>query len=263
MLSMGFYFLVLGLSIYQLFYLLPLYYETLKQLTTFDTGMHMLTFALFIAILSPLAGILSDRFGPSRVLATSTFIYLITSYYLIPSLNYYTPAAKAALLTIPLGISLGAFFAPISAMAIGPLKEKTAQGVSLMHYLRFLGGSLGTAIATNTLQMQEAVHYEGIAFMQNHDAVQRFIDNTADVINPLMGTSMAQAHGLLLAGRIQQLQALSLAFQDTFRQTFIFGALGSVFLILLLFTREKKKTREHAGIAGNRGSRTGGRRPPA
>ena len=126
-------------------------------------------------------------------------------------------------------------------MAIGPLKEKTAQGVSLMHSLRFLGGSLGTAIATNTLQMQQAVHYKGIAFMQNHDAVQRFIDNTADAISPLMGTSMAEAHGLLLAGRVQQLQALSLAFQDTFRQTFIFGALGSVFLVLLLFAKEKKK----------------------
>ena len=239
-LSMGFYFLILGLSIYQLFYLLPLYYETLKQLTTFTTGMHMLAFAVFIALLSPLAGILSDRFGPSKIVAASTIIYLVTSYSLIPSLNYYTPSIKAALLTIPLGISLGAFFAPVSAMAIGPLKEKTAQGVSLMHYLRFLGGSLGTAIATNTLEMQQAIHYEGIAFMQNTGSVQHFIDQTTDLITPLMPTAVAELQGRLLVGKVQYLQALSLAFQDTFRQTFIFGALGSVFLFLLLITGKNK-----------------------
>ncbi len=240
--SMGFYFFILGLSIYQLFYLLPLYYETLKQLTTFDTGIHMLTFAIFIAILSPLAGILSDRFGPPRVVVVSTIIYLFTSSYLIPSLNYYTPSVRAAILTIPLGISLGAFFAPVSAMAIGPLKEKTAQGVSLMHYLRFLGGSLGTAIATNTLEMQQAVHYDGIGILQNTHYVQRFIDRTTDMIAPLMSTGLAEARGHLLLARVQHLQALSLAFQDTFRQTFVFGALGSVFLILLLITGRKKAT---------------------
>ncbi len=243
--SMGFYFLVLGLSIYQLFYLLPLYYETLKQLTTFDTGIHMLTFAIFIAILSPLAGILSDRFGPPKVVVVSTIIYLITSYYLIPSLNYYTPSVKAAVLTIPLGISLGAFFAPVSAMAIGPLKEKTAQGVSLMHYFRFLGGSLGTAIATNTLEMQQAVHYDGIAVLQNTHYVQRFIDRTADLITPLMSTGMADIKGHLLLARVQQLQALSLAFQDTFRQTFVFGALGSLFLLMLLITDRKKSASQN------------------
>jgi DHA2 family multidrug resistance protein len=238
--SMGFYFLVLGLSIYQLFYLLPLYYETLKHLTTFDTGIHMLAFAIFIAILSPLAGILSDRFGPPKVVVVSTIIYLITSYYLIPSLDYYTPSVKAAVLTIPLGISLGSFFAPVTAMAIGPLKEKTAQGVSLMHYLRFLGGSLGTAIATNTLEMRQAVHYEGIASLQNTHYVQQFIDHATDMLKPLMSTPLAEARAHLLLAEVQHVKALSLAFQDTFRQTFIFGAMGSFFLILLLINARKK-----------------------
>ena len=31
------------------------------------------------------------------------------------------------------------------ALALGKLGDKTAQGVSLMHYLRFLGGSLGNS----------------------------------------------------------------------------------------------------------------------
>ena len=233
-LSMGFYFLVMGLSIYQLFYLLPLYYENLKHLGTFDTGIHMLAFAIFIAILSPVAGILSDRFGPARILVASTIIYLITSAYLIPSLNYYTPSVRAALITIPLGIALGSFFAPVSTMALGKLGRHTSQGVSIMHYLRFLGGSLGTAMATNTLEFRQAIHNEGIADLQNYHYVQDFITSTGLELASLMPTDLAVArsHGLL--AQIQNLKALSLAFQDTFRHTAFFGALGSLFLLLLI-----------------------------
>ncbi len=240
-LSMGFYFLVMGLSIYQLFYLLPLYYETLKHLGTFDTGLHMLTFAIFIAILSPLAGVLSDKYGPTMVLMVSTTIYLITSFYLIPSLNYYTPSVQAALITIPLGVSLGSFFAPTSAMALGKLGRHTSQGVSIMHYLRFLGGSLGTAMATNTLEMSQAVHYEGIADMQNYNYVHNFATSVADKISPFMSADLAAVKGYGFQIQVQHLKALSLAFQDTFRHTSIFGAMGSVFLLLLIIDARRAK----------------------
>ena len=240
-LSMGFYFFVMGLSIYQLFYLLPLYYENLKQLGTFDTGVHMLAFAIFIAIFSPMAGILSDRFGPHRVLAGSCLLYLFTSYYLIPSLNYYTPSVRAAVITIPLGIGLGCFFAPLSAMALGRLKEKTAQGVSLMHYLRFVGGSLGTAIATNTLEKSQAIHFDGIGIMQNYDYVHRYVNVAAMRLSALFPAKAAAEKAHIFFGKVQGLHALSFAFQDTFRHCFIFAALGSIFLILILLIEKPQK----------------------
>ncbi|MDA8163977.1 MAG: DHA2 family efflux MFS transporter permease subunit [Desulfobacteraceae bacterium] len=240
-LSMGFYFTTMGLSIYQLFYLLPLYYETLKGLPTFDTGLHMLAFAIFIAIVSPLAGILSDRFGPPRVLVVSAAIYLFTSYELIPSLNYYTPSVQAAMLTVPLGIALGSFFAPVSALALGRLGDKTAQGVSLMHYLRFLGGSLGTAIATNTLEMKQALHFEGIGLLQNHGYVSGYVQEQAAALSAFLPAGQAEARAQGLLGQIQAVQAKSFAFQDTFRACFYFALLGTVFLLLLLLTGKRKK----------------------
>jgi len=244
-LSMGFYFLVMGLSIYQIFYLLPLYYENLKHLGTFDTGIHMLSFAIFIAILSPLAGILSDRYGPPRILVASLTLYIFTSYYLIPSLNYYTPSMQAVLITIPLGIALGSFFAPVSAMALGKLGPYTAQGVSIMHYLRFLGGSLGTAMATNTLILRQAVHYEGISDLQNYGYVHDLVTAAGHKLAPLMSYDLAVAKGYGLLAKVQNLKALSLAFQDTFRQTSFFGVLGSIFLILLILdARRTRKLQE-------------------
>ncbi len=240
-LSLGFYFLVLGLSIYQIFFLLPLYYENLKHLGTFDTGLHMLSFAIFIAILSPLAGILSDRFGPPRILVISLTIYMFTSFYLIPSLNYYTPSVRAILITIPLGIALGSFFAPVSAMALGKLGPYTAQGVSIMHYLRFLGGSLGTAMATNTLILKQAVHYEGIADLQNFGYVHNLVTAAGRKLTSLMSPDLAVAKGYGLLAKVQNLKALSLAFQDTFRHASFSGALGALFLLLLILDARRTK----------------------
>ncbi len=241
-LSMGFYFFVLGLSIYQIFYLLPLYYENLKQLSTFDTGLHMLVFAIFIAICSPLAGILSDRFGAQKILLIGTLTYLMTSFFLLPSLNYYTPSVRAALLTIPLGISLGSFFAPLSALALKNLGPYTALGVSLMHYLRFVGGSLGTAIATNTLTKSATVHYEGISVMQNTAHLHQQLPQLATRLGTDPETAAIKAR--LMLAKVQQLQATSHAFQDTFRHGFIFAIIGSSFLLAIfaVLHYQNKKT---------------------
>jgi DHA2 family multidrug resistance protein len=243
-LSMGFYFTTMGLSIYQLFYMLPLYYETLKMLPTFQTGLHMLAFAIFIAMVSPLAGILSDRYGPPKVLVFSAAIYLCTSYFLIPSLNYYTPSVRAAVLTIPLGISLGAFFAPVSALALGKLGDKTAQGVSLMHYLRFLGGSLGTAIATNHLEKSQVVHFENIALLQNQAYINHWLDQRAAELGQFFPPGVAELKARILLGTAQGLQARSYAFQDTFRHGFIFALVGTIFLALLIIDNRRKKVRQ-------------------
>jgi DHA2 family multidrug resistance protein len=245
-LSMGFYFTTMGLSIYQLFYMLPLYYETLKMLPTFDTGLHMLAFAIFIAMVSPLAGILSDRYGPQKVLVVSAAIYLCTSYFLIPSLNYYTPSVRAALLTIPLGISLGAFFAPVSALALGKLGDRTAQGVSLMHYLRFLGGSLGTAIATNHLEKSQAMHFENIALLQNTSYINQWLAQRSAEFGRYFPPGLAEIKARILLGTAQGVQARSVAFQDTFRNSFIFAVVGVIFLALLIIEGHRQKNRPAA-----------------
>jgi len=241
-LSMGFYFFVLGLSIYQVFFLLPLYYENLKHLSTFDTGLHMLVFAIFIAICSPLAGILSDRFGAQKILLIGTITYLITSFFLLPSLNYYTPSVRAALLTIPLGISLGSFFAPLSALALKNLGTYTALGVSLMHYLRFIGGSFGTAIATNSLTKSATLHYEGISVMQNVAHLHQQLPQLAAKLGS--DPTAAGIKARLMLGKVQQLQATSHAFQDTFRHGFLFAAIGSSFLLAIFVVLHYQKKDE-------------------
>ena len=145
--------------------------------------------------------------------------------------------------TMPLGIGMGCFFAPLSAMALGRLGDKTALGVSLMHYLRFVGGALGTAVATNILEKSQAIHIEGIGTMQNYGYVRRYLDSIIPHLSKLFPHDAAVGKAHVFFDRVQNLQALSFAFQDTFRHSFIFALIGSSFLILILVNERMKKSK--------------------
>jgi len=234
------YALTLGLSMYQLFYLLPLYYENLKGYTTLQTGLHMLGFAIFIGLTSFIAGVLSDKYGEKNILVVNAFLYITTSIFLMPKLNYYTPSIKTILLTIPLGFSLGTFFAPISTLAMRKLGPKTQMGVSFLHYIRFMGGSFGTAIATNTLQSKINFHYDEISAIQNYSYVNNYLNTAKLFLSQTMNEQLAAIKSYALLGKVQYLMSASHAFQDTFRHAGYFGIVGLSFLIFLFVNNKKE-----------------------
>lgn len=239
------FFLLLGFSMYQVFYLLPLYYENLKGLPTFEAGIHILAFAIFIAVFSPVAGILSDRWNERYVLYLATTLYLITSLFIIPTIDYYTPATKVAIMTVPLGISMGMFFAPVTTLALRKLKEKTSLGTGLMHYGRFVGGSFGTAIATNDLYKHQWEHFEGINTMQNLSYIQQFLEMVESYMVELPENIANQKAESILYS-IQYIHSLNFSFQDTFFIAGLFGLLGSLPVLYMwisdtFYARKRKK----------------------
>ncbi|MGC9006474.1 MAG: DHA2 family efflux MFS transporter permease subunit [Sulfurihydrogenibium sp.] len=236
------FFLLLGFSMYQIFYLLPLYYENLKGLPTFEAGIHILAFAIFIAIFSPVAGILSDKWNERYVLYIATVIYLFSAIFILPNLDYYTPQLKAALMTVPLGVSMGMFFAPVTTLALRKLGEKTSLGTGLMHYGRFVGGSFGTAIATNDLYRHQWEHFEGINAMQNYSYVEMFIENLKQYLSNLP-EGLAEAKAKAIFYGVEYLQSLNFSFQNTFFIAGLFGLLGALPVIFLMIYDLTKKLR--------------------
>ncbi len=232
-LTMGFHFFVLGFSMYQVFYLLPLYYENLKGLTTLQTGFHMLALAGMIGIFSILSGSLSDIISPIKILAVSFVTYCIVTFFILPKLSYFLPSSKAALYTVPYGIAMGIFFAPLSTMALRKLGEKTGLGVALMHYQRFVGGSFGTAIATNTLEKRTSFHFQELIGIQNQAYVKLFIERGTTKLQAFFTKPIAYTKAKALLYKWQALMALSWAFQDTFRHTTYFALIGGIFLFVL------------------------------
>jgi len=218
---------VLGFSMYQVFYLIPLYFEKLKGLTTFQAGIHILPLAFSVGLFSPIAGIISDKKSSILPLFLATVIYLYSVFFILPDFNYYYPSSKSAIKLIILGIGMGFFFAPITNLALKNLGSKTTLGVSLMHYIRFVGGSFGTALATNDLQRFMAESYDRMVELQNPERVVFFLEMLSD---------LPEEKAKYYLQSIQMLYALSDSFERTFFNAGFWAFIGSLPIFYLILS---------------------------
>ncbi|BBG65846.1 L-Proline/Glycine betaine transporter ProP [Hydrogenimonas sp.] len=229
--GMMIYFFILGFSMYQYFYLLPVYYEHIKMLPTLDAGIAVFAFAVFIGIFSPLAGILSDKIGAKRTVLIASFFYVATSLAFLPTLNYYTPLGRAMLLTIPFGIGMGLFFAPVTVMVLqNAPQQKGELAIVLMDYFRFVGGSFGTALATNNMEYFKNMHFLRMEELQNSEYLSYYLNRLADTLS----ISVEKAKAIF--ANYEAFMGYNYGFYNTFMHAGYWGVLGSLF-VLLLFVR--------------------------
>ncbi len=228
------YFFILGFGMYQYFYLLPVYYEHIKMLPTLDAGISVFVFAVFIGIFSPFAGILSDKIGAKKVVLVATIVYVLTSIFILPTLNYYTPLMQAQLLTIPFGIGMGLFFAPVTVLLLqNAPKEKGELAIVLMDYVRFVGGSFGTALATNNMEYFKNINFLHMNELQNSSYIMQYIQN----FQHYLGIPKELAFAIF--GRYETFMSYNYGFSSVFSSASIWGVIGSIFTGLL-FVRFKK-----------------------
>jgi len=229
--------LVLGFSMYALFYSIPLYFEFLKGLSTFTTGLLLLPFAFSIAVCSVVAGILSDRWSAGGTLLIAILVYLGSILLFIRHYDLYTPREAASFELAVTGIGMGLFFAPVTVIALRGLEERTILVISLLDYIRFIGGSFGTAIATNILKGGAAFHYTEISAVQSLN-LSESLSRVEELAQFFYSTSYLTEEALLkafyAAGSLQMKLALSYAFQDLFVWSGVFAVAGLLPLLLLL-----------------------------
>ena len=224
------YFIVLGFSMYQYFYLLPVFYEHIKGLPSLDAGIGIFGFGVFIGIFSILSGIISDKYSPKIVILVGVLIYLVDTLYFIPKINYYTPFIQAVIYTIPFGMAMGMFFAPVTVLVMNTAPKYTEQATMIMDYARFVGGSFGTAIATNNLEFFKNDMFHKITENQNYLYVNNFLENLGFNFNL----------SKVIFGNYEKLMATNYGFSNVFVNAGLFGLMGSVF-VFLLFWKNKKE----------------------
>ncbi len=221
------YFILLGFSMYQYFYLLPIFYEQIKGLTSIETGLGVLGFGIWIGIISLVGGFLSDKYSPVPVLFVGTLIYLFSSY-LFTTLNYYTPFIEAVIKTMPFGISMGLFFAPITTLIMQNAGKKIEQAITTMDYVRFIGGSFGTAIATNNMIFYKNKEFDGMVILQNRDLLEELLHKLFNLIGPA-------SKALFL--RIEEFFSFDYGFKYVWMDAAFWGVIGSIFVFALLMLK--------------------------
>ena len=225
------YFVILGFSMYQYFYLLPVFYEHVKGLGSLDAGIGMFGFGIFIGIFSILAGIISDKHSPKIVILVGVIIYIIDTLYFIPKINYYTPFIQAVIYTIPFGVAMGMFFAPVTVLIMNTAPNHNEQATMIMDYIRFVGGSFGTAIATNNLEFFKNEMFLRMNENQDYLFVKNFLDNLP----------FSEDISKVFFGNYETLMATNYGFYNVFLNAGLFGLIGSIFVFLLFSEKIKFK----------------------
>ncbi len=148
---------LLSINAYGFFLLLPVFLQRLRGLTTLDAGLVLLPGALFSALTTLVSGIACDRYDPRKVGLVFLLLTAWASWHFGTDPD--TPLSQLILDYVFWGGAVGGTFAPVTLVALGPLRdEEINDGSTLVNVVRLVAGSVGTAFATAMLSARTAAY---------------------------------------------------------------------------------------------------------
>jgi EmrB/QacA subfamily drug resistance transporter len=194
---------LLGVALFGMLVLLPLFFQIVRGETPLQTGLLMVPQGLGAALAMPVAGMLTDRIGARRVIPAGILLALAgTAVY--TQLTADTAAWVIALALFLIGLGLGATIMPSMAVAYQAVPgEAVPRATSALNALQRLAGSIGTALMAVVLQ------------------------HAIDARVPEVG-SLSQAAGLSPAARAAAAPDLTAAFAVAFTVALIVAATALV-----------------------------------
>ncbi|MGB3633379.1 MAG: MFS transporter [Rubrobacteraceae bacterium] len=137
--------------------LTPFLLSEVNGLSAAGIGLVLAPGAAAVAILSPIAGRLSDRFGP-RVLIRTGLLVMLLSTFGLSTLGVGASAVVVALGVLGLGLGFSIVNSPTANAAAATLSaEESGVGLGIFQLIFFLGGGFGTAIVATFLAFRQDV----------------------------------------------------------------------------------------------------------
>ena len=224
---------VLGVGLYGLTYLFPVYLSGVRGYDSRMIGETMFVTGLCMFFTAPIAGNLT-RFVDPRLMIAGGFIGFAAGTWIMTGITHDWDFYEILLPQILRGVSLMICMVPISNIALGtlpPARIKNASG--LFNLMRNLGGAVGLAIINTSLNKRQDLHLSrlGEAVNWSRDNVLQTYDNmkAGFVAFGAAADQMTVARLVSLMRR----EALVMAFSDVFLLlTLLFGLLSlSVFML--------------------------------
>ncbi len=142
----------LGAALFGGMVLLPLYWQQIRLESALDTGLLIAPLGLGMALVMPLAGRLTDRFGGGPL----AFIgVIVTTLATIPFgfIGAHTSIVWLSLAMTVRGMGVGLAFMPAMSAAFAALRpSELADATPQLNVLQRVGGSIGTAVLAVVLQ---------------------------------------------------------------------------------------------------------------
>ena len=128
-------------------FLLAQFFQTVQGYSPLQSGLRILPWTLAPMFIAPIAGAMSDRISPRKILGTGLALQAVALAW-IASVS--TPSTPYSSLIIPFalaGVGMALFFAPMANVvlsAVRPVQEGQASGAN--NAIRELGGVFGVAV---------------------------------------------------------------------------------------------------------------------
>ena len=218
---------MLGVCIYTIVAILPLYYQEILGYTAFSAGLVVGPRGIGSFVGSPLIGMLASRFD-NRKLMTIGFLGFAVCALIFGTINLdigpYTLLIPIALT----GFALSFVFIPMATLMMSTVpRQEIGNATGLSNMLRNVGGSVGISMAATMLIRRAAVHQNEIgAHLTPSTAVlQQKVALLTGYLAPQVGPGAARAGAMgVFYGALQQQSAL-MAYVDIFRWTAVLSVI--------------------------------------
>lgn len=152
---------MLGFVLYASLVLLPIYLQTLLGYPAFNAGLALSPRGIGSLATTPLAGYLTSKTDPRRLLVFGLVLGSLTMFSL-SGLNLNAGYWDILWPQVFQGIALSFLFIPLMAVSMSGIpKEKMGNATSIFNLMRNIGGSFGIASMTTFLARRSQLH-------QNH-----------------------------------------------------------------------------------------------
>ncbi len=228
-------------------FLLPLYLQNSMNYTALQSGYMFLPIGIIQGFVSPISGIISDKYNP-KILPIIGITLLAISFYINSTLSFLSENAFIMISFYIRGFAMGIIFTPLNKMSFLTIPHrKMAQASSITNTLRQIGASFGVAFLTTMLTSR--INFHSQVYSQ---AIQSQSPSFKNVSQQL--TYFAQQHlGTPLYSATKQGQYLLLShvntqayiqgIDDDFLLAAIITFIG-IFPIFLLKTKNNKKNKQ-------------------
>jgi len=235
---------IFGLSFFGNAFLLPLYLQNSLGYTALQAGLVFFPVGIIQAIMSPIAGKMSDKLNP-KIPIFIGIVLTFLSMYLYKDLSIYSEYNEIIIPLVIRGFGLGFMFIPLSTIAINDIpKAKIAQATGLFNTIRQVGGSFGVAILGSFLtrrviyhteMFSEAINQNSAVFKQAVAKLGYFVQHSTGST----GAEMIARSKALIAQNIAN-QAFVQGIADDFLAGSIITLLIIIPLLFLRYYKEKK-----------------------
>jgi DHA2 family lincomycin resistance protein-like MFS transporter len=126
--------------------LLPIYLQSVRGLSSLETGFLLLPGGLLMGLLAPTVGRIFDKYGP-RVLVPPGAVLIVLNLLGLTQVDQHTPVWMLVGLHVILSLGFACLFTPAFTTGLNPLPPSLySHGSAIMATLQQVAGAAGTAL---------------------------------------------------------------------------------------------------------------------